>query len=666
MADEVLKKKVSDLESALLRSEKEKVRLQQELNLVKNSKVWRLAEIYRRFFYVRLPGWIPGVRGRLGPILRVWWRRVASDNPFLVRMGLVRTGYELWIRANEPDEAAMRDLALETARMEWQPEITVLFFAGDGRNGCLTASLESVAGQLYQKWRLLILLDDLASTEVRQLVARRCQQDQRMQLSSVPSAEREIIANQLLAASQGEFAVFLQHDELLAPDALLHMTRALNQKMDLDMVYSDHDRMTPEGRRFSPVFKPAWSPDTLLHGDCVDSLLMVRTSLFQKGGGLRQGYGGAMMYDLILRLSRLSSRVGHVPRILCHQRSSEGFILATSLYPCRDNKAALNSLEDFLVQQETAATVAPGLFPGSFRVRYAIVEKPPVTIVIPTRDQAALLKRCIDSVLEKTAWPDLRVLVVDNNSAEQETMEYFSHLEQDSRFHILPCAVPFNYSIINNYAVRHTDSPFLLFLNNDTEVIEPGWLEALMEHGQRPEVGAVGALLLYSDNSVQHAGIVMGLGGLAGHPGRFLPGNEPGYCGRILGVQNLSGVTAACLLTRRQVFDEIGGFEEELSHAYNDVDFCLKIREKGYRIIYTPHARLYHHESKSRGFDDTLEKQERFQREWRWITERWYGILADGDPFYNPNLTWGREDFSIRTDQVHLRTSVRVTDGRMR
>ena len=313
--------------------------------------------------------------------------------------------------------------------------------------------------------------------------------------------------------------------------------------------------------------------------------------------------------------------------------------------------SAKKALADALQRRKTDGDVQDGLFPSSYRICYSICGNPPVSIIIPTKDNVDVLKRCVSSILEKTTYDNYEILLIDNQSIRKETFDYYEHLKPNLKIRILSYDKPFNYSAINNFAVTQATSPYILFLNNDTEVISGEWLIAMLEHAQRENIGAVGAKLLYPNNTVQHAGVVIGIMGnpsIGGHAHRHLPYQDHGYFGRADNIQNVSAVTAACLLMKKEIFEKIGGFEEELAIAFNDVDLCLKIRDAGYLIVYTPYALLYHHESLSRGSEDTVEKLKRFEREVMYIRSKWRVIFEKGDPYYNRNLTTDKEDFSIR------------------
>jgi len=375
---------------------------------------------------------------------------------------------------------------------------------------------------------------------------------------------------------------------------------------------------------------------------------VLRRKIVEDSGGFRKGYDGSQDYDLFLRVVEKTERVVHIPKVLYHWRCIDGSIGKSPEAKPYAYESAKKALADHIRRSGLDGEVCDGAFIGSYRIRYRINGFCKVSIVIPSKDKAEVLRKCMDSIFHRTSYPNYSVVIVDNGSVEKETFKYYSELSRNPKISILKYDKPFNYSALNNYAVRHIDSEYILFLNNDIEVVSPEWIEAMVEFAQRRDVGAVGSLLYYPNDTVQHGGVIVGLVGVAGHSHKHSKKESLGYYGRLKVIQNLSAVTAACLMTKSRVFKEVGGFDENFSHAFNDVDFCMKLRQKGYLIVYTPYAELYHHESLSRGYEDTPEKQARFGKEIELFQAKWKDILANGDPYYNPNLTLGREDFSIR------------------
>ena len=381
---------------------------------------------------------------------------------------------------------------------------------------------------------------------------------------------------------------------------------------------------------------------------------MIRRTLIERIGGFRAGYEGAQDYDLLLRATERGERVRHIAQVLYHWRMTPGSTATTSSAKPKSWEAGQRALSESLARRGVSASAEPGPYPNTFRVRRPIVGQPLVSILVPFRDKPELLSTCIESILEKTDYPHFEIVGIDNGSIDPQMHLLMRELERrDSRVRFVTYEAPFNYSSINNFGARRARGEHLLLLNNDTEIIEAVWLRSLLEHSQRPEVGVVGAKLLYSDSRIQHAGVIVGIGGVAGHAHLLQPCDHPGYFSRAQLQQNMSAVTFACAMTRRDVFEKLGGLNErELSIAFNDIDYCLRAREAGYLVVYTPYATLYHHESKTRGYEDNPEKQARFFREITYMQARHAAILQQGDPYYNPNLRLDTHDFSARPGYV--------------
>jgi GT2 family glycosyltransferase len=416
------------------------------------------------------------------------------------------------------------------------------------------------------------------------------------------------------------------------------------------MIYSDEDKIDENGKLRDPFFKPDWCPDSFLSRMYTCHLGTYRRELVNAIEGFRTGYEGSQDYDLVLRLTEKTTQIFHIPKILYHWR-----IHPQSAASKPDQKpyaviAAEKALLDALARrgEDGQLTQAENLV-GHYIIRYTIKDYKLVSIIIPTRDLGNTLDKCLTSIFEKTTYPNYEVILIDNGSQEENTANVISKWQQkeSGRFQCYPLDIPFNYSKINNYAVTQAKGDYLLFLNNDIEVITPDWMDGMVEQAQRPSIGAVGALLLYPDNTIQHAGVVMGIGGVANHSHKHYVSDSPGYFGQILTVNNYSAVTAACLMCRREVFEIVNGFEEDLAVAFNDVDLCLKIVEKGYTNIYLPHVKLYHYESKSRGHEDTPAKLARFIKETEYMQNKWKKFI-EYDPCYSINLTSKYEDYRIR------------------
>jgi O-antigen biosynthesis protein len=404
------------------------------------------------------------------------------------------------------------------------------------------------------------------------------------------------------------------------------------------LLYSDEDKLTAAGARVEPFFKPDWSPDLLLSMNYITHFAVFRRSHLQAIGGFRSGYEGAQDYDLLLRITERTNRIAHIPKILYHWRMGHGSSAGSASAKPFASESGRRAVGDALNRRGHEASVEV-LAPGRYRARYKIHKSPLVSIIIPTRDQVRLLQQCVASIEEKTRYDPYEIVIIDNNSIDPETIHYLDALSDKHR--VLRYPQPFNFSAINNFGADQAKGEQLLFLNDDTQVIDAEWLTALVEQAQRPEVGAVGAKLLYPDNCIQHAGVTLGICGGAGHAFRKLPNNRTAYFGLADLTRNCSAVTAACMIVPRKVFNQVGRFDEKLKVVYNDVDLCLRIRKQGYLILYTPFAVLYHFESATRGRLRPTREEELFCR-------RWSEAIRGGDPYYNPSLTLTREDWSLK------------------
>ena len=559
------------------------------------------------------------------------------------------TDYDCFLLATkelDDSAAAKRDRA---GTFLFRPKISILMPVYITGESWLRATIGSVIGQIYDKWELCITGSSSTAETVAEVLKHYGAADARIKVKYFGGNESVVgNSNEALSMASGDFVVFLECGDELGADALYEVANLLNNKPEADFIYSDEDKINAAGVRYEPFFKPDWSPDTFRSYNFICHLTAIKRCLIDEVGGFRPGYDGSQDYDLFLRAVERAHQIEHIPKILYHLRGVE---ISGSCYAAAktyDFEASKKALQDHLERTGLKGEVHEGCFPGSFRVRYKNQGSPMVSIVIPTRDKSKVLKACINSITGKSTYHNYEILIVDNHSEEEDTLRYFKELETSSMVKVIRYDLPFNYSAINNYAAAHSKGEYLLFLNNDTEVISPGWMEAMLEFSQREDVGAVGALLYFPDGSIQHAGVILGIGGVADHPFRLLPGKEIGYFGRTRIIQNLSAVTGACLMMKKSIFEEIGGFDEGFSYDYTDIDLCMKIRERGYLIVYTPYAELYHHESLTRGQMDRPEKLLRLCKEVKLFFERWRGLLERGDPYYNCNLTLVRNDFSIK------------------
>jgi len=486
--------------------------------------------------------------------------------------------------------------------------------------------------------------------------------------------------NSAIEIAKGEYLVFLDHDDMLSPYALYENAKIINKNPNVKLIYSDEDKIDENNNRFSPYFKSDWNRDLFFSQNYINHLTVIKKDIVDKIAGFRKGYEGSQDYDLILRSLNYikDEEILHIPKILYHWRAIKGSTALESSAKEYATIAGINSLKDFFKSQSQEVEVIEGLIPHSYKVVYPVPkksfkdliknfqysdinkqiylkdsnkiiddEKILVSIIIPTKDKVEYLRRCIDSILEKTKYENYEVIILSNNSVEKETFEYFNELSRYEKIKIVEYNVEFNYSKINNYAVLHSKGDILVFVNNDVEIISENWLCEMIQHNLRKDIGVVGAKLYYENDTIQHAGVILGIGGVAGHAHKYFHKNEDGYFGRLKLIQNFSAMTAALMSVRRDIFEEVGGFEEELSVAFNDIDFSLKVMQKGYRNLWTPYIQAYHYESISRGKEDTPEKVNRFNKEVAYMKKKWdYFLLKDR--YYNPNLTLEKEDFSIK------------------
>lgn len=512
----------------------------------------------------------------------------------------------------------------------------------------LEATIESVRRQTYPHWQLCIADDGSSNQETLDYL--RQQHDERIQILFLNTNHGIAVAsNTALSLARGEFVGFLDHDDELAPDALQQVAHIIIDS-EPDLIYSDEEYIKTNGAHYSTHFKPDYSPDLLLSINYIGHFTVYRRSLLQKIGGLREGFDGAQDYDLLLRYLEQTDRIVHIPKILYRWRRIPGSTANHFANKHYAWEAGCRAVADTLNHRGIAGTVLLGKYPGTYRVRREIANSPKISIIIPFRDGAELLSRCLDSILNQTTYSFFEIIGISNQSHKSATFAIIEdYQQQDSRIRFLYYDRPFNFSAINNFAVKQAQGEHILLLNNDTEVIAPDWLQVLLEHSQRPEVGAVGAKLYYPNDTVQHAGIIIGIGGSAGHSHKCLDRNDPGYFNRLDVIQNVSAVTGACLMVKKALYQALGGLDEiNLPIAFNDVDFCLRLREQGYLNVFTPYCELYHHESRSRGFETTPDRKRRFQQECHYLRQRHMAIFTRSDPYYNPNLPLDRETFGLR------------------
>lgn len=612
--------------------------LRNQLKVVQDSKFWKVRNAW---FALKkrlgidptgpLPDFVPGLDDAD--------QRWAHEVP-----------YERWMLAHEVRDTDIERMRTVIGALRLRPKFSILMPVYNPPETYLRAAIDSVSLQVYENWELCIADDASTESHVREVLEEYAESEPRIKVAfRERNGHIAAASNTALEMADGDFVVLFDHDDMLSPDALYENALVLNRDPDVDVIYSDEDKIDEHGERHSAYFKPDWAPDSLLARNYVCHLGVYRRELVRNVGGFREGFEGSQDYDLLLRVTEKTDRVAHIPRVLYHWRVHSGSTSAT-----RDQKgyaldAARRALEEALERRgEPGRVEHDDVRGGLYTVRYELRRPGKVSIIVPTRDHGEDVDLCLRSLFERSSYEDVEVILVDNGTRDRKSLEVFGAwaAREPQRVKVVPYDVPFNFSQINNYGVSKSSGEYVLFLNNDTEVVTPDWIEAMLEQAQRPQIGAVGVKLLYPDNTIQHAGVIVGLGGVAGHSHKYFPADAPGYFYTLQTINNFSAVTAACLMVRRAAFDDVGGFDEELAIAFNDVDFCLRLRAAGYRNIYLPHVVLYHHESKSRGHENTTEKQARFLTEQQIMHERWKTDVLP-DPYYNVNLTRDRENYEI-------------------
>lgn len=559
--------------------------------------------------------------------------------------------YELWLHANMPRATDLERMRAAAPQLRYRPTFSVIMPTYNTPEPFLREAIESVLAQVYPYWELCIADDASTLPHVREVLEEYAALDDRIHILYRPdNGHISRASNSAIAMAVGEFIALFDHDDVLMPDALYENAVLLNANPDLDMIYSDEDKVDEGGLRREAFFKPDWSPEAFLSRNYTCHLGVYRRSIVTAVGGFRPEFDGSQDYDLALRVTEATDRIGHIPRVLyswrMHRVSAAGNTTAKPYAALAGKRALTEALE----RRGLAARIDEvEEFPGNFVVRYEVREPELVSVIIPTRDHGDDVNHCLRSLFERTTYPNYEVILLDNGSSEPESLAQFTAWEErePARLHVVRYDVPFNYSRINNYAVAQSSGKYVLLLNNDTEILTDDWMTAMVEQAQHEPIGAVGGKLLYGDNTIQHAGVIMGLHGLAGHGHRLFPADAPGYFVTLKTVNNFSAVTAACMMVRRSVYDEVGGLDEELTVAFNDVDFCLKVQRAGYRNVYLPHVVLYHFESKSRGLDTTPDKIARMNAEHELMEARWR-VSSLVDPCYNPNLTLDDWNYSPR------------------
>lgn len=597
--------------------------------------VWGQPTVYSRRPLSQVAGLALAFLRRHG-VLNVAWRMLRAARV----TNWQEIFYRFWIARNTLTDQQISDLAREGGALAYRPVMSILTPVYNVEPRWLNRCVESVRAQYYRNWELCLVDDGSSRPDTLAALKEIGRGDSRIKVKfSGVHRGISVTSNEALAMATGEFAALLDHDDELAPEALPEVVRHLNLHPETDMIYTDEDSLKLDGTRCEPFFKPDWSPEYLLSCMYTGHLGVYRKSLMDGLGGFREGYEGAQDYDLVLRLTERTGRIAHVPKVLYHWRKiPQSAAVSVDAKPWAA-KASRLAIEDYVKRNGIRASVLEGPSLTYHRIKREIVGNPLVSIIIPTKDNVEVLRTCIASIDRKTRYRNYEILIIDNGSVKEETRRYFASCPH----RVVSFPGPFNYSVVNNFGTRHAKGEHLLFMNDDTEVITEEWLGAMLEFSQQKEIGAVGAKLYYPDRRLQHIGVVLGIGGGASHVYSGFQMEHPGYFSSANLVRNYSVVTAACLMMRREVFDEIGGFDESFVVDFNDVDLCLRIRRAGYRIVYTPYAELYHYEAATTGSRVgrvNPKEIESLQRRW--------GHILFSDPYYNPNLSLSCLDYQIR------------------
>lgn len=515
----------------------------------------------------------------------------------------------------------------------------------------LREMIDSVVAQSYRNWELCIANAGPDDEKVNEILREYAAKDARIHVQSLEKNEGiGKNTNRAFEMANGQYVALLDHDDILAPDALFEVACAI-EKSHPDMIYSDEDKIKGnEKEHIQPHFKPDFNIDLLRANNYICHLLVIRKALIDKVGGFREGFDGAQDHDFIFRCSDNADGIVHIPRILYHWRTHQASTADNPASKLYAYEAGIRAVKENLERNGEIAEVTQSKDYGFYKVIYKVKERSLVSIIIPNKDNRDILKKCIDSILQKSTYDNYEIIVVENNSTEPETFEYYKEIEKDSRIRVIKWKQGFNFSAINNFAARHANGEYIIFLNNDIEVKTPSWIEGMLGNAQRKDVGVVGCRLIYPDNTIQHAGVVIGIGGIAANIFTNLPAARSGYMHRASTQVDYSAVTAACMMISKSLFEKIGGFEEKLTVAFNDIDLCLRVREENYLVVYDAYVEMIHYESKTRGSEDTEEKVRRFQSEIEYMRTRWIDILKNGDPYYNPNLTLSKWNFSLRAN----------------
>jgi GT2 family glycosyltransferase len=618
-----------------------------ELETVLNSRSWKLVRLYghlKNTLYLRPKYLISiawNVLHKMG--FKEFLRRV-KRKLFKTRQIAEQSSsdYQKYLEEIQLTAKDIRQIKENIQNFEYKPLISIVVPVYNVPEVWLRKAINSILNQYYEKWELCLADDASTEPHIKSVLKEYAALDPRIKVQYRPQNGGIVKAsNTAFKMAQGAYIGLLDNDDELTPNALYEVVKAL-QETRYDLIYSDEDKLEMDGTPVEPYYKSDFDQDLLFSNNYICHFSVFRRKIMEEVGAFREGTDGSQDYDLVLRFTDKKRSIRHIPKVLYHWRKIPGSTAATVEAKPYVFEAAKKALRDTLKRRGIKGEVLDGIWKGSYRVKREILGEPLVSIIIPFRDKVDILRICLDSIFAKTTYENYEILLVNNSSELLETREYMREIENCPRVRLLHYNAPFNFSAINNFASLRAEGEYLLLLNNDTEVIDPDWIQSMLEHAQRPEVGCVGAKLLYPNNLIQHAGVIIGVGGAANHCYAKFPSNQNGYFGQLNIVRQYSAVTAACIMIRKTIYEEMDGLDEEnLAVSFNDVDFCLRLREKGYLNIYTPYALLYHHESLSRGYNVSFNEE-------YYLRRRHQGIFQKGDPYYNPNLSSERLDFTLK------------------
>lgn len=580
-------------------------------------------------------------------------RKQNKPKGFLSRLfgkeSVAEGGYEAWLARHKVDKRTLR--RQKHAAFAQKPLISIVIPLYCTPLPYLKELLESVRRQSYENWQLC-LADGSPDDKAKEFIEKHYGREKRIVYRKLEeNGGISVNTNEAVALAAGEYLMLCDHDDTLEPDALYEIVKAINDT-GADVVYTDEDKVSMDGRHyFDPNFKPDFNLFRLRENNYICHIFVVKKSLTDETGLLRPEFDGAQDFDFILRCCEKAQKITHIPKVLYHWRCHMDSTAADPSSKAYAYEAGRKAVREHYQRLGIDAKVEMTERPGWYRSHVKVQGNPLISVIIPNKDHTDDLELCLFSMTRKSTYRNYEILIVENNSEKEETFEYYRKLpDRYPKARVLTWEKEFNYSAINNFAAKEAKGEYLLFLNNDVEILTPDWMEEMLQNCQQENVAAVGAKLYYPDDTIQHAGVVLGLGGIAGHIMCRASKEDPGYFGRMISVQEISAVTAACMMVKKSDFDAVGGLDETFQVAFNDIDLCMKFRAAGKKIIFTPYAELYHYESKSRGLEDTPEKQFRFDKEVKRFQEKWAQQLEMGDPYYSPNLSVTEGDCSLRED----------------